>query len=483
MVWTLHLFLLLQLHKKAAKRRRRIEQLERRSMGRVGGGESDSAVAGGGAGVKEEKKEGTEGGESGGNSDTSGTATAGGAEGANGVEGGRVNVKKEDGATEESVVDKVEGNNGDQGDKDDDDDDDDDDNEEEAVDESVRAHEKLVVALNEAEYEDLPLPSRVAILRWLCEEALMMNRVRISVDRRLEEQANILKTHKSTYNDSASVLKETLAARRKEGVRGLIGDAEIAAIKAQQRGRLEERAVTLQVSMRDVLVRIVPIGRDRCYNRYWVLGSDEVDAQHPVQAFYATGRVFVESGRDGEWWCLQGKENVDALLSALDARGAREAALGDALRFHYPRILGTEHGIIQPPRVVDALKEKNDDDFEVAHKVQAEGAEGAGRAAGGAAGGVVGVGGGGGDGSGNGGAGASSSSSAGEGEGGGGAATKTTLCSPISSALQDMLCNSGAYTSVATAEALFEQLFLRLHLTDQQAIEERQVARIGAVQV
>lgn len=46
-----------------------------------------------------------------------------------------------------------------------------------------------------------------------------------------------------------------------------------------------------------------------------------------------------------------------------------------------------------------------------------------------------------------------------------------------------MLCNSGAYTSVATAEALFEQLFLRLHLTDQQAIEERQVARIGAVQV
>ncbi|PIN09263.1 hypothetical protein CDL12_18165 [Handroanthus impetiginosus] len=67
------------------------------------------------------------------------------------------------------------------------------------------------------------------------------------------------------------------------------------------------------------------LGSDRRYNRYWLfLGPcDEFDPGHR--------RIYFESSEDGHWEMIDDKEALDALLSALDRRGTREARLLQSL--------------------------------------------------------------------------------------------------------------------------------------------------------
>ncbi|KAK6937918.1 WHIM1 domain, partial [Dillenia turbinata] len=68
-------------------------------------------------------------------------------------------------------------------------------------------------------------------------------------------------------------------------------------------------------------MQTVLLGSDRRYNRYWLfLGPcDEDDPGHK--------RVYFESSEDGHWEVINTKETFSTLLSILDGRGTREAAL------------------------------------------------------------------------------------------------------------------------------------------------------------
>ena len=66
-------------------------------------------------------------------------------------------------------------------------------------------------------------------------------------------------------------------------------------------------------------IRVAPLGEDRSRRRYWwPLGG-------------VTGCLFVETPSEGTWAAITRKEDLDALIAALDVRGARECALKAAL--------------------------------------------------------------------------------------------------------------------------------------------------------
>ncbi|XP_020268550.1 homeobox-DDT domain protein RLT2 isoform X2 [Asparagus officinalis] len=66
--------------------------------------------------------------------------------------------------------------------------------------------------------------------------------------------------------------------------------------------------------------RSLPLGQDRRRNRYWVFSTSASPNE------IGAGRIFVES-KDGLWRLIDTEEAFDALLAALDTRGARESHL------------------------------------------------------------------------------------------------------------------------------------------------------------
>ncbi|CAK9859021.1 unnamed protein product, partial [Sphagnum jensenii] len=90
--------------------------------------------------------------------------------------------------------------------------------------------------------------------------------------------------------------------------------------------------------------RSLPLGCDRRHNRYWqfVTGNGGQDP--------GCGRLFFESNSDGCWSVIDNEEDLDALMTSLDPRGAREAALAAILH----RLEGTLRRAMQSKALADA---------------------------------------------------------------------------------------------------------------------------------
>ena len=65
-----------------------------------------------------------------------------------------------------------------------------------------------------------------------------------------------------------------------------------------------------------------PLGQDRRHNKYWRFWLEEHPAGDP-----GAGRLYIESAEDGSFRVLSQKEDLQALMDALERRGAREERL------------------------------------------------------------------------------------------------------------------------------------------------------------
>ncbi|KAL0332587.1 UNVERIFIED_CONTAM: hypothetical protein Scaly_2160200 [Sesamum calycinum] len=80
----------------------------------------------------------------------------------------------------------------------------------------------------------------------------------------------------------------------------------------------EERKEFLEREIEKRFIRTSPLGKDKNYCRYWFFRRD--------------GRIFVESSDSTQWGYYQTKEELDALIGSLNAKGVRERALKSRCR-------------------------------------------------------------------------------------------------------------------------------------------------------
>ncbi|CAN6444549.1 unnamed protein product [Victoria cruziana] len=93
---------------------------------------------------------------------------------------------------------------------------------------------------------------------------------------------------------------------------------------AAEKSRSQLKAYIGQRAEELYVYRSLPLGQDRRRNRYWQFVT--FSANDPGR-----GRIFFES-KDGRWRLIDSEEAFDALLSALDVRGQREAHLHSMLQ-------------------------------------------------------------------------------------------------------------------------------------------------------
>ncbi|GAB4814610.1 hypothetical protein N2152v2_001656 [Parachlorella kessleri] len=117
--------------------------------------------------------------------------------------------------------------------------------------------------------------------------------------------------------------------------------------RAAARQRQAQRAEQVRRDMEANSVRLEPLGQDRRYNRYWrfVLvtaaggsacgaghagggeGEQAQQGQHAAAEDACAGRLFFESHEDGGLRMLATADDLEALINALERRGAREGGL------------------------------------------------------------------------------------------------------------------------------------------------------------
>eukprot|EP00899_Mesostigma_viride_P017117 jgi/Mesvir1/25406/Mv01440-RA.1 len=101
---------------------------------------------------------------------------------------------------------------------------------------------------------------------------------------------------------------------------------------ASEAERHLQRAESLRRTEDAYGLRAEPLGLDRRFNRYFLFVAARWD---PGCACDTTmGRLFMESGRTGDWSYLDTEQALDALMASLDVRGFRECALLEALQKH-----------------------------------------------------------------------------------------------------------------------------------------------------
>ncbi|KAL0378169.1 UNVERIFIED_CONTAM: hypothetical protein Sradi_3122400 [Sesamum radiatum] len=86
----------------------------------------------------------------------------------------------------------------------------------------------------------------------------------------------------------------------------------------------EERKEFLEREIEKRFIRTSPLGKDKNYCRYWFFRRD--------------GRIFVESSDSTHWGYYQTKEELDALIGSLNAKGERERALKKQMQKLYSKI-------------------------------------------------------------------------------------------------------------------------------------------------
>jgi hypothetical protein len=180
---------------------------------------------------------------------------------------------------------------------------------------------EVVDQLGRLTYEELPLKTRVLVLRWLAEEAVATTVVR--------ELLESIGPSKETYKkmlarrQAYSAYQQQHAQQQQPG-----GGYHHVPPEVAWSGQDEREFQRLsEVAERDVRLR--PLGSDRHHRRYWLFPGDETFA------------VYTEEEADGPVTCAyRGREAILALCNWLSDKTTREgplrAALQEAVEKHLP---------------------------------------------------------------------------------------------------------------------------------------------------
>ncbi|KAJ8769191.1 hypothetical protein K2173_000966 [Erythroxylum novogranatense] len=122
-------------------------------------------------------------------------------------------------------------------------------------------------------------------------------------------------------NMDAEVLAENLKDSSKKDRKKPLKDAKT---DVPVRPGKDQRKEYYEREMEKRVLRTNPLGKDKCYSRYWWFRRD--------------GRIFVESLDSKLWGYYSSKEELDALMGSLNIKGERERALKKQLEKFYSRI-------------------------------------------------------------------------------------------------------------------------------------------------
>ncbi|ONK57366.1 uncharacterized protein A4U43_C10F19350 [Asparagus officinalis] len=185
------------------------------------------------------------------------------------------------------------------------------------IDESYSG-EACVLGLMEGEYSDLSIDEKLEALTALVDLAGACSSLGIE-----ERTGDIPETVSSMlYHGSGAKIKKSLMDPHL-----LSQNLEIVS-QASKKGQssLTKSSIAKDKSGHDLhAMQSICLGSDRRYNNYWLfLGPcDIIDPGHR--------QVYFESSEDGHWEVINTPQALDALLSALDCRGTREARLFGSL--------------------------------------------------------------------------------------------------------------------------------------------------------
>lgn len=110
----------------------------------------------------------------------------------------------------------------------------------------------------------------------------------------------------------------------------------------------EDRQEKLSTMQKVLNLRVMPLGMDRYFNRYWIFDNDQY------------GRIFVENVEHGAYLVYTTEAEVQALLTWLNPKGKREAPLIKVLRSKKKFIIPLMKQCLRaPPSPPDVLSFRN----------------------------------------------------------------------------------------------------------------------------
>lgn len=184
------------------------------------------------------------------------------------------------------------------------------------IDESYSG-EACVLGLMEGEYSDLSIDEKLDAL------IALIDLTGACSDLGMEEPSRVIPEAIPSilYHGSGAKIKKSLIHHQ------MLQDPEITPIPS----RKGQSSKTMCAKNKDKSghdshpMQAIYLGSDRRYNKYWLfLGPcDIVDPGHR--------QIYFESSEDGHWEVINTAQALDALLSALDCRGRREARLFESL--------------------------------------------------------------------------------------------------------------------------------------------------------
>ncbi|TMW68693.1 hypothetical protein Poli38472_006161 [Pythium oligandrum] len=220
----------------------------------------------------------------------------------------------------------------------------------------------IVHGLYAVEFNQLPVAFKIGALSWLCSEFLKLESVRTHLEAQAEREFDALREHRKKTAEIDTLRKaseknrrEREATFRKECIEQGIqpngnnqfSDAVkeehpfIAAFyKELQEGKLADESsyeaqkkevdAVLKRSLKAVVVRESPVGKDRFHNSYWMFAND------------SRPRLFIEKNDSGEFIVCNGQADFDTLIQWFNPKGIREVDLLSKLNAVKSKLLGEE---------------------------------------------------------------------------------------------------------------------------------------------
>lgn len=205
----------------------------------------------------------------------------------------------------------------------------------------------VVYGLYSFEFHELPIAYKIGALSWICNEFLNLSSVRTYIASQLEQENVIVRNHRKLTAEIDTRRKHQEKARREKELafrqecisQGILPNShnvfsegtkrkyeyigqfyeELQKEKAEEENlfELEKKAQhdDMTRELRSVIIRELPLGKDRYHNRYWIFQHD------------SRPRLYVEKNDTGEVLMCRTKEQLDALMAWLNPRGVRELEL------------------------------------------------------------------------------------------------------------------------------------------------------------
>lgn len=215
---------------------------------------------------------------------------------------------------------------------------------------------------------------RARVLQFLVRMAEGLAIVRQHVDSQLETALEARKDRRQLDIDRNKILKELADAEREYQEASARPDADSKQLRVMEAAIRKQQTAEAQLSRKSEAAfreerkastfRIVPLGADRDYKRYWWLDFHLLPAGQETHG----SNVLLVEGKDGQWSYYDDEAGVNGLLDGLNTKGAREDRLKTLLQRSLPLIL--EDLRLQKPPVVEEetkvnLVENEEDEEEV----------------------------------------------------------------------------------------------------------------------